>query len=358
MRQLPSWPRTLAIAIASAALWLPVAAQENPKAEPAAAPKVEKTGPQPKALVVEPVVDLGEVTYGDSRALEFVIKNTGDSPLRIHAAKSQCACAVVDFTPEVAPGAEGRIAVRFDAALSGGPSAVPIAVVTNDLESPTLQLTIKADIRYFIEAQPGYVRYVVVQDFDADSTLKQSIWSVDGNPMRITKVESPYDFIEASFREARPEELAADAAGKQQWRIETRISPKAPIGPLKGFLVVHVDHPRQKILKLPINGFVRPMFAVTPAAADWGDIKLDEKGGRASVTVKNYAVETAAVTGAESTVAGITTEVEEVEAGRSYLVRIFYAPDMAKGKFSGSLRIKTESPKQPVIEVPLRGTIL
>ncbi len=35
-----------------------------------------------------------------------------------------------------------------------------------------------------------------------------------------------------------------------------------------------------------------------------------------------------------------------------------YAPDMAKGKFSGVLRIKTESPKKPVIEVPLRGTVL
>ena len=74
--------------------------------------------------------------------------------------------------------------------------------------------------------------------------------------------------------------------------------------------------------------------------------------------VKNYADEKVAVTGAESTVAGITTAIEEVEAGRSYYVRLTYAPDMAKGKFSGVLRIKTESPKKPVIEVPLRGTIL
>ena len=75
--------------------------------------------------------------------------------------------------------------------------------------------------------------------------------------------------------------------------------------------------------------------------------------------VKNYAAEKVAVTGAESTVAGITTAIEEVR-GRALVLRgdLNYAPDMAKGKFSGVLRIKTESPKQPVIEVPLRGTIL
>ena len=359
MKQLPSLRTTLVVVIASTVLWLPARAQQNPPAEPAA-PKAEKSGPRPQAVVAEPVVDLGAVTYGESRTLEFVIKNTGDDVLRIHAAKSQCGCAVIDFTPEVAPGAEGKIAVRLDAVLTGGATAVPIEVVSNDPDSPVLKLTIKAEIRYFIEAQPGYVRYIVVQEFDAgtDTTVKQSIWAFDDNPLRITKVESPYDFIEASFREARPDEVTAAAAGKQEWRIETRISPKAPVGALAGFLVVHVDHPKQKMMKLPISGFVRPMFAVTPAAADWGDITLKDRVARTSLIVKNYATEKVAVIGAESSVAGITTAIEEIVAGREYYVYLTYAPDMAKGKFSGVVRIKTESPKKPVIEVPLRGTIL
>jgi hypothetical protein len=358
MRQLPSL-LVLAVAIAGIAPGMTASAQEPPQPAPAAeAPKVEKTGPRPQALVAQPIVDLGQVVYGESRSLEFVIRNTGDDVLRIHGAKSQCACAVIDFTPEIAPGAEGKVSVRFDAALSGGPSAIPIEVVSNDPDSPTLQLTIKAEIRYFIEAKPGYVRYVVVQDFEADSTVKQLLWAIDGSPMNVTKVESPYEFIETSFREATPEEAPEQAEGKQLWRVETRISPKAPVGPIQGFLNIHVDHPKQKVLKLPISGFVRPMFAVTPPEADWGDIRLGEQGTTASLVVQNFASEKVAVTGAESTVAGITTEVSEVEAGRKYMVKLKYAPDMPKGKFSGVIRIKTESPKKPVVEVPLRGTIL
>jgi hypothetical protein len=231
-------------------------------------------------------------------------------------------------------------------------------VVSNDPTSPTLQLTVKAEIRYFIDAQPGYVRYTVVQDFDADTTVKQVLWAIDGSPMRVTKVESPYDFIETSFREVKPEEIAVDATNKQQWSVETRISPQAPVGPIRGFLTIHVDHPKQSIVKLPVSGFVRPMLAVTPPAADWGELRIGEEGGRASVVVKNYATEKVTVTGAESTVAGITTLIEEVEPGRSYKVFLDYAPDMAKGKFSGVIRIKTDSPKKPMIEVPVRGTIL
>jgi hypothetical protein len=356
MRVHPSFMKFLAATIVIAALVMPVAAQEPAKAEaPAAAPAA--TGPKPQVVVPQPIAELGDVTYGESRKLEFAIKNTGDDVLRIHAAKSACGCVVTEFSKEIAPGAEGKIDVQFEAALSGGPTAVPIEVVTNDPDSPTLQLTIKANVRYYVTAQPGFVRYLIVQGFDGDSVVKQTLYAAEGSPMKVVKVESPYDFITTSFRELTPAERLPGAANVQQWVVETRISPDAPIGPLNGFLTIHVDHPKQKLVKLAVNGFVRPMFAVTPAQAG-GKITIKEKGARESLYVKNFAEENVVVTGAESTVAGITPRIAEEEAGRIYWVILEYAPDMAKGDFAGVVRIKTASPKKPVIEVPLRGTIL
>ena len=356
MRVHPSFMKFLAATIVAAAIVMPAAAQE-PAAAPAPEAAPEATGPKPQAVVPQAILELGEVTYGESRKLAFAIKNTGDDVLRIHAAKSACGCVVTEFTKEIAPGAEGKVDVQFEAALSGGATAVPIEVVTNDPASPTLQLTIKANVKYYITAQPGFVRYLIVQDFDGDSAVKQTLFSADGSPMKVTKVESSYDFITTSFRELKPEEIAPDATNKQQWQVETRISPKAPIGPINGFVTVHVDHPKQKIVKLGVNGFVRPMFAVSPPEAG-GEVKIEAQGKRESLYVKNFAEETVAVTSAESTVAGITPSIEEVEAGRSYWVFLNYAPDMAKGKFDGVIRIKTASPKKPVIEVPIRGTVL
>jgi hypothetical protein len=312
----------------------------------------------PRAVIADPVVDLGEVTYGTSHDHDFVIENTGDAPLRIHEMQPNCACAVIDFDEEIAPGAEGKISVRFDAELMGGPAAVSIVGVTNDPASPTIKLTLKAVVKVLIDARPGFARYLVVQDFEGDSTLTQTLWSVDGSPLKVTGAETDYDFIETTVRPAKPEELLADIANKEQWKVETRISPNAPVGALKGFLTIHVDHPKQKVVKLPLHGFVRPMFAVTPPEADWGALDLGEQGYETSLHVKNFADEAVALTSAETNVEGITAEVEEAEPGRVYYVKLTYSPDLPKGDFEGVVRIKTQSAKKPLLEVPLKGTIL
>ena len=317
----------------------------------------QETAKTPKAVVPEAVVDLGEVTYGASKNHDFVVRNTGSAPLRIHAVNSNCVCAVVDFPEEIAPGAEGKIAVRFDAELQGGPAAVSLTAITNDPAGPQIQLTLKANVKYFINATPGVVRYLVVQHFDADSTVTQTLWSTDGTPMRVTGVETPYDFITATFREAKAEEVPSDAPIKQQWKVETQISPSAPIGPLAGDLVIHVDHPQQKVVKMPLHGFVRPMFAVTPPVAEWPPFAIADKAYRTSLHVKNFAEETVKITGAETTVPGISAEVVESQPGREYYVRLLYPPELPKGDFSGVVRIRTESTKQPLIEVPLKGTV-
>ena len=357
MRQhtFPARPLAFTISLVGlAALALAAGAQE----ETAGAKTAASPGKRPRAEAVEPIVDFGDVSYGDTRTHEFVIRNTGDDVLRIHAANSNCACTVLEFTPEIAPGAAGKVTARFEAQLESGPVAVPIDAVTNDPESPRVRLTVKANVRYYIQAVPGYARYLVVQDFEGDSKLSNLLWSIDGKPMRVTKVETPYDFVEATFREARPEELAKDAESQQQWKVETRISPQSPVGALVGFITIHVDHPSQKVVKLPLHGFVRPMFAVTPPEADWGELTMGNEGYETSLHVKNFAAETVKVTGAETSVEGITAEVEEADPGRLYYVKLSYSPNLPKGPFSGVVRIKTESPKKPVVEVPLKGTIL
>jgi hypothetical protein len=98
MRAQSSFVKFLVAALAGAALLMPASAQEP--AAPPAAQKAEpaKTGPKPQVLLPQAVLDLGDVTYGEVRMLEFPIQNTGDDVLRIHAAKSSCGCVVTEFT--------------------------------------------------------------------------------------------------------------------------------------------------------------------------------------------------------------------------------------------------------------------
>ncbi len=113
-----------------------VRAQEPP-AEPAAAPKAEKSGPHAAS---RGRAAGGRSRRGDLRRVEDARVRRSRTPATTCCASTPpsraARCAVIEFTPEIAPGAEGKVAVRFDAALSGGPSAVPIEVVSNDPDEP------------------------------------------------------------------------------------------------------------------------------------------------------------------------------------------------------------------------------
>jgi len=210
-------------------------------------------------------------------------------------------------------------------------------------------------VRPFLLARPGSARYVFVQGAD-DGTIAQTVWAVDGADFQVLEARSPEPHLRVVFREARAAEAEPGAAGRQ-WRIELTLASSSPVGPLRGVVVVRTDHPRQPELRIPVSGFVRPMFAVTPPAARLGDVD-PARAPHLSLHVKNFAEERVALTGVSSDVPGIGAELVTVEAGRVYRVRLSVRPDTPAGPFSGTLRIRTASPKQPTIEVPLAGRIV
>jgi hypothetical protein len=99
------------------------------------------------------------------------------------------------------------------------------------------------------------------------------------------------------------------------------------------------------------------MIAVTPQVADFGTIELKEPTKKV-INIRNFATEPIKVTGVEETVKGIDAKLEPLNDGREYQVQLTLSPELAKGAFEGKLTIRTDSAKMPVLEVPLKGTIL
>jgi hypothetical protein len=121
--------------------------------------------------------------------------------------------------------------------------------------------------------------------------------------------------------------------------------------------VVVTDHPRQKRLRIPLSGFVRPVLAVTPPVADIGEVD-GAKPFRFTLDVKSFASEEIALERAECDLPGATVEIIPVTAGRAYRVRVAVPADLPAGALSGTVRIFTASAKIPQIEVPVRGRLL
>ena len=312
---------------------------------------------KPKAVAVEPIKDLGTVPKGEKIVNDFVIRNEGDAVLEITNVQPACGCTVAEFDKTIAPGQTGKVHAVVETTTFSGPISKGVSVFTNDPENPQIELTIRAKVEPYIAVKPGYARYVTVQGETKEGNIGQTLWAPDGSDFTVTGVDSPWPFLKVSFREAKPEERNADAKGKQ-WRVEMLLSNDAKVGALSDYVTIHTDHPKQKLVQIPVSGFVRPVVAVTPPNADFGRIELKEPL-RKALNIRNFATEPIKVTGVDPSLPkGIETKLEPLEEGREYQVRIILNPELAKGPFNGKLTIHTDSPKVPTLEVELKGIVI
>jgi hypothetical protein len=311
---------------------------------------------KPKATIAEPLKDVGTVSKGDKIVHDFVIKNEGDADLQITNVQPACGCTVAEFDKVIKPGQTGKVHAVVDSATFSGPISKGVSVFTNDPEHPQIELTIHAKVEPYISIKPGYARYITVQGEPLEGNIAQTLWAPDGTSWDITSIDSPFPFLAVTFHEAKPEERLPDAKGKQ-WKVEMKLSNQAKVGPLSDYVTVHTNHPKQKIVQIPVSGFVRPVVATTPPNADFGKIELKEPLKKA-LNIRNFATEPIKVTSVDPTLPkGIDAKLETLEEGREYQVRIVLSPELAKGPFLGKLVIHTDSPKVPTLEVEVKGIV-
>lgn len=321
---------------------------------PATAPAAP-VGPAPKLVVAEPIHDAGDVSKGETVKADFVVENQGEAELEITGVHPACGCTVASFDAKVAPGGKGKIHAELDTSDFQGPVAKTITVTSNDPTNPRLTLTIKAKIEPHIAVFPGYARYIYVQTLDP-GTVAQTLWPLDGQDFRVLSVDSPYPFIHASFREATEAERKPEGKGRQ-WRVEMAIQPDAAVGPLREFLVIKTDHPKQPEVRVPISGFVRPLLHVTPQVADFGAVEAGAGPREVALTLVNFGEDAITIEGIDAGAPGVEAKAEATEAGRRFKITVSLTPGVAKGPLDTTVRIRTSSKAQPVYVVQLKGTV-
>jgi hypothetical protein len=311
---------------------------------------------KPKAVVVEPIKDVGSVAKGEKATADFLIRNDGDAVLEITNVQPACGCTVAEYDKTIAPGKTGKVHAVVDTATFNGPIAKGVSVFTNDPATPQIELTLRVKVEPYINVKPGYARYITVQGEPLEGNIVQTLWAPDGTPMDVVKADSPWPFLTVTYREATAAERMPDVKGKQ-WRVEMKLSNDARVGPLADYVTVHTNHPKQKIVQIPISGFVRPVMAVTPPVGDYGEIELKEPLKK-SLSVKNFATEPIKLTSVETSTKGIDAKIEPLQEGREYSIRVTLDPSLGKGPFHGKLTLHTDSAKVPQLDVEIKGTIL
>ncbi len=345
----------LALGLAGAVIAAPES--QTPSPEPAPAADSKPSGPQPKAIIPAPVAELPTVAKGEKVKHDFVVKNEGDAPLEITSVRPTCGCTVAEYDKVIPPGGSGKIRTELDTSnMIAGGTAKTVSVFTNDPANPRFELTLMAKVENYLVFNPGFARYTRGHGFEP-GVVTQLFYSPDFGELVISKVESPWPFLKVEQREAKQEELRSEGKGKEFVFTLTLDYEAAPVGVLNGTVLVHTNHPKQPIGRLPVSGFVRPRVAITPPIADFGNVDLSQPI-TARLLVDNFAPEKLHVTSVEQGLAGGSVSFSTAQEGKKYYVEFKLPSEMPKGPFASEIKIHTDNAKVPLLTVPVKGTVL
>jgi len=107
----------------------------------------ETTGKGPKIEFKNLVHDYGNILERADGNCTFEFTNTGDAPLIITSVKTSCGCLAPSWSKEpVAPGAKGKISLRYDTNRVG-PINKSATVESNSVNAPVQVIRIKGTVK-------------------------------------------------------------------------------------------------------------------------------------------------------------------------------------------------------------------
>ena len=314
----------------------------------------EEAGDAPQIVAPEPVQTLPEAVQGDTVSVTFAIENRGRATLEIERVASGTDGLIVRSAPErLAPGEAGTIrAEKRLGPRDEGAGRLLLHVHSNDPATPRLDLAADMTVRVFVEATPGYARWLYVQG-EPVGTIEQTLVSLDGRPFRVEGLDRPHPGLSLAFV-APSEEPEIEGT---RWSLRMTLEADAPVGPITGSVFVRLEHPEQKLLEIPVSGFVRPPVAVTPADLVFGEVTLEEPAVQA-FDVRVFTTAPVAIEEVTHDLEGVPpATVATLDAGHRYRIDLLLGPETPKGALRGTIRIRTDSERAPLITIPVEGTI-
>ncbi|HYS56251.1 MAG TPA: DUF1573 domain-containing protein [Thermoanaerobaculia bacterium] len=324
-----------------------------------ATPAEEKA---PRLTLVEPVKEYGEVPKGDKLEWSFVVKNTGNADLQILAAKPGCGCTVADFDKVIKPGETGKVTAHVDTTNFNGPIAKTVTLETNDPGSPTSTLTIHAIVKPYVDAFPaGFVRFNQLQGDVATQSV--TLYSEEEGPFEITDVQVPGDWVKVTYKKLEETERNANIGrkGQDQYKVDITVGgAEAKIGPMADKVRIMTNSKHQPEYPISVTGVIRPTYRVEPTMLNFGEVAPSEAAATRSVLLHSNDLKTPeqfVVTKVESTVPAITTAFKPLAQKGDYEVTLQVAKDAKPGDIDGTVKIYTSDKINPVVTLPVKGTV-
>ncbi|MGZ7039658.1 MAG: hypothetical protein ACXVJO_15895, partial [Thermoanaerobaculia bacterium] len=160
-----------------------------------------------------------------------------------------------------------------------------------------------------------------------------------------------------------PAQLAPNVgkAGQNQYRLDITVGgPDAKIGPLADRIHIVTNSKHQPEYFVSISGVIRPTFRVEPTGVNFGEVAPTDSAATRSVILRSNNLKTPevfSVTKVESNNPTVMTSLKPTANKGEYEVTLQVAPTAKAGDIDGKVTIYTNDKINPVVTVPVRGTV-
>lgn len=235
----------------------------------------------------------------------WVIRNDGDTPLRLKNGGSDCSCTIASIgkeeTATVEPQKTTQIELTWNPKVEGefGKSA---RINTSDPKRPTIQFKIHGMVYPSVMTLPKELNFDLQHvPYDKVETISIAAFSTDKPDLAVTghKSSKPavFDVRTEPMTEEDRKSVKIQEGGL---RIMIDIKPGLPIGTFREEVVIQTNHPKKPELTVLISGKVEgPITSVPNAVTDY---RIDQS--------KGTTIEVALV----SQIAGVEYKVEKAPA--------------------------------------------
>jgi hypothetical protein len=162
----------------------------------------------PRAVIEETTHDLGVLDPADDCKHLFVVRNEGSAPLTVVKAGTTCKCTVSMLPREaIPPGKGGPVEIGLkEEQKEDGPFRHTATFLTNDPNSPRIELTIEGEIRTYLAASPGSI-HLTALDPGQPVEMSTLIYSQVVDDFSLASVETSIEGLTWEFEPVPREEL-------------------------------------------------------------------------------------------------------------------------------------------------------
>jgi len=287
----------------------------------------------------------------------FKFTSVGDGVLKLEEPTTSCGCTVAKLQLEVLqPGEKGELAFSLEMPSARATLEKHITLASNDPQNPKVELTVKADYIPIYEYTPLLIRLDVRSG--GTTNIPVEIRRTDGKKLHINKIETSKPWITAKLEER-------STTDQQSARVLVNLKPEGEPRNLSDYIRIFGEDLDQPVISLFISGRIVGEVSVSPEMLYWAIIDPDNLKKEESDNLKTRrlaAKSTVPMRSFElrdprSTIESLKVEVIRKENGESYDV-IASLSDIPHKTVHGTIKIETNIPGQPRLEIPVTIAIL